>query len=127
MLLTLWHATQRLNTANTTAPTERGLHLPPSQPSLLMIGMNVLRPSSSRSSKRFPHQHSVYIRLPILAICPAHPSLLHFTILTILGDLYRSRRSALQNIEERKQNVVTSLNDVSIRCIHRLHSFKAVT
>lgn len=54
------------------------------------IYQNPILPSHSRSSKWFPHQHSVCIpRLPSLAICPAHCSLLDCTVLTTLHDLYK--------------------------------------
>jgi hypothetical protein len=71
---------------------------------LLKCRINVILLFPSRSSKlafaEDSHHNSVYIHSspPILSTCPAYCSVLHFTILTILRDLYKSRSSSLCSI-----------------------------
>ena len=71
---------------------------------LLEIHPNIIHPSTPRPpqwslSLRFPHQDPIHTPLssPIRATCPAHLILLDFITSTMLGEEYKSFRSAYTN------------------------------
>lgn len=57
--------------------------------------------------------------LPMLSQCPFLPNLLGFTIQSVLGDLYKPRRSWLSNVVNRPVGILLLLNIATFLCSTR--------